>query len=146
MPVPFLNNRRQARRFALRLPVRYAVVADDQARAGIIPFPMPGCPAVPRPGGDAGSGELLDISSRGALFTTSARLSPGQRVELQVRWPVMLDGEVPLNLVVLGRIVRAEQGRAAIRIRCHEFRTARARAAMAGAQLVQAAPRMAPPA
>jgi len=90
---------RKALRFPLALPVRYR--ADD----------------------DAGVGKILNISSCGALFTTERPLALNTDVRLSVKWPVLLSDSVNLTLVVAGRIVRVEAGRAALEIQKYEFRT-----------------------
>jgi hypothetical protein len=45
-------------------------------------------------------------------------------VELSIAWPALLHNIAPMQLVVSGRIVRAEGARAAVRMVQHEFRTA----------------------
>ncbi|HTT63259.1 MAG TPA: PilZ domain-containing protein [Bryobacteraceae bacterium] len=97
MPAGTLQQR--AVRFPVKLPVRYKI------------------------GGECFWGELVNISSSGALFTTERPLPLGKRVELCINWPARLLDEVPLKLVVKGTIVRVEPGRAAVRMRKHEFRT-----------------------
>ena len=74
-------------------------------------------------GGEFGWGELVNISSSGALFTTQRDLSPADPVELCINWPARLLQAVPLNLVAKGTIVRVEPGMAAAKILSHEFRT-----------------------
>src|ERR1700732_2538322 len=56
----------RAVRFPVKLPVRYKV------------------------GGELGWGELVNISSSGALFTTERTLPLGKRVELWINWPALL--------------------------------------------------------
>lgn len=89
----------RAVRFPVKLPVRYRV------------------------GEEFGWGELVNISSSGALFTTESPLPLKKRVELWINWPALLMDSVPLKLVVYGVIVRLEPGRAAVKIGKHEFRT-----------------------
>lgn len=93
------GDNRSGLRFPLSLPVRYITR------------------------GDAGWGEILNISSSGALFTTEHPLPVRASAKLYIKWPVLLSDSVHLNLVASGRIVRVEPGRAAIRIKRHEFRT-----------------------
>jgi hypothetical protein len=50
-------------------------------------------------------------------------LLPGRRLELDISWPVQLNNQVALKLVARGRVVRFEEGRAAIEIQQYEFRT-----------------------
>jgi hypothetical protein len=99
--------RRASRRFAIEQEVSYKVL-DHRA-------------AVP----EGGAGKTLDISSKGVLFETAQRLRPGKRVEVSVNWPAQLEGGCPLKFVAVGRVVRADETRAAMHIEQHEFRTRR---------------------
>jgi len=101
--------RRATRRFAIEQEVLYKIL-DHRA-------------AVP----ESGVGRTVDISSRGVLFETVQRLRSGKRVEVSVNWPAQLDGGCPLKLVAVGRVVRAEETRAAMRIEQYEFRTRRSK-------------------
>ena len=71
----------------------------------------------------AGSGRTLNMSGKGVLFTTESILVEGKSVELAVSWPALLNGVIPLKLVVQGRLVRTEDKQAAIAIERYEFRT-----------------------
>ena len=62
------------------------------------------------------------MSGSGILFTTDCFLAEGSRIELAVNWPVSLDG-VALKLVVMGRVVWAEDERAAVAIKQYVFKT-----------------------
>ena len=70
-----------------------------------------------------GAGRTINISSSGVLFTTETQLTPGKRLEIAVNWPAQLNNQCPLKLIASGRIVRVEDGRAAIQIDRYEFRT-----------------------
>lgn len=75
----------------------------------------------------AGVGRSVDISSSGLGFLGQHQVKEGALVEVSMSWPVMLD-EVPMRLVVFGRVVRATTFFAACTIDRYEFRTqARAR-------------------
>jgi len=76
-----------------------------------------------RGGDEAGDGKTLNISSSVVLFTSKHMLLPGRRLELDISWPVQLNNQVALKLVARGRVVRFEEGRAAIEIQQYEFRT-----------------------
>jgi hypothetical protein len=67
-----------------------------------------------------GTGTSVNISSNGILFTADQHLEPRTTIELTV----LLDPNRPLLLVAVGRVVRSEEGRAAVGIERHEFRTA----------------------
>ena len=71
----------------------------------------------------SGVGKTLNVGSRGLLFTTEEKLPFGHRVEISMKWPARLGGTCPLKFVASGRVVRAETGKAAIRIERYEFRT-----------------------
>jgi hypothetical protein len=72
-----------------------------------------------------GTGRTLNFGSTGILFTTEEALPLGRNVEISVNWPARLDGTCALQFVALGRVVRAEADRAAIRIERYEFKTRR---------------------
>jgi PilZ domain len=75
---------------------------------------------------EKGEGKTVNVSSCGILFTCQHQLAVGRRVRLCINWPVLLNDKVALKLVVRGRVVRSDEGRAAIEIQQHEFRTASA--------------------
>jgi hypothetical protein len=70
-----------------------------------------------------GLGKTLNMSSGGVLFTTESALPEGERVELAVSWPAQLNDTLPLKLVAMGRLVRADETQAAIVIERYEFKT-----------------------
>ena len=72
---------------------------------------------------EVGVGRTMDLSSRGILFDAGQPLPVGMNVELSIAWPVLLHNVAPLQLVVLGRVVRCDRGRTALRMTQHEFRT-----------------------
>src|ERR1051326_5489103 len=114
-----LPERRGTNRFPVREDVRYRVV---HSKAGNI----------------AGAGTTLNMGSGEILFTTEEKLPLGRTVEIAVNWPARLDGTCPLQFVATGRVVRAEDREAAVRIDRYEFKTRSANgiAAGAGAPLV----------
>lgn len=85
-----------------------------------------------RDGETVAAGKTLNISSSGVLFTTDQMLLPGRRLELAISWPAQLDNKCALKLVARGRVVRFEDGCAALEIMQHEFRTKATRAVVAG--------------
>ena len=98
------GDRRHSVRFPLEWEVRYQVLSKRYAD-------------------ESGEGKTVNISSGGVLFTSQHELPPGRRVELSIRWPVQLSNKCALKLVARGRVVRFEEGRAAVEIQQHEFRT-----------------------
>jgi hypothetical protein len=67
-------------------------------------------------------GKTVNISGSGVLFTSDHPLSPGDRIELSINWPAKLNDKCALKLVARGRVVRCQDGLAAIEIMQHEFR------------------------
>jgi hypothetical protein len=101
--------RRSSKRFPIEQEVQYRIL-DHKAAAP-----------------ENGIGKTLDISSGGVLFETAQRLRFGKRVEVSINWPAKLDGNCLLKFVAVGRVTRADDARAAIRIEQYEFRTRRAK-------------------
>ena len=102
-PVPRSSERRLASRFPLQQELRYRLLHARRACAG--------------------TGETLDISSKGILFTTTERLPPGAMIEIAMHWPARLNGNCLLQFVATGRVVRSNSNSAAVRIQRYEFRT-----------------------
>lgn len=102
-------DRRGSDRFPIERDLRYKVISKKN-------------------GDEAGQGKTLNISSTGVLFTADRMLLPGRRLEVAISWPAQLNNKCALKLVARGKIVRFEQGRAAMEIQQYEFRTASAAA------------------
>jgi hypothetical protein len=100
-------DRRGNVRYPLNLEVRYTVVGH-------------------RGPAENGSGRTIDMSISGLSFTADRPLSIGQRLDLSIEWPVLLDGGVQLQLVTSGVVVRSAGAVLALRIARPEFRTKRA--------------------
>ncbi len=76
-------------------------------------------------GGVVGVGQTLDLSSSGILVESphQQKVSVGSQLEVSVEWPILLDGTTPLQLVILGRVVRSETSRFAASFPRYYFRT-----------------------
>src|SRR5437763_14427808 len=98
------NDRRASDRLPIEREVRYRIINR-------------------KTGDEMGTGKTLNMSSNGVLFTTDGFLIPGRRVELAISWPAQLNCKIPLKLVARGRVVRSEDGVAAVEIQQYEFRT-----------------------
>lgn len=72
---------------------------------------------------EVGLGKTVNMSSNGVLFTTDQLLLPGRRVEVSISWPAQLNNRCALRLVARGRVVRFDEGRAAMEIQQYEFKT-----------------------
>lgn len=70
-----------------------------------------------------GTGVVVDFSSGGVLFRTASLLPIGTAVQLAIGWPAKLDGQHDLKMMARGRVVRFQNGLAAVEIMTHEFRT-----------------------
>lgn len=108
--MPFNQNpgnteRRHSDRFPIEREVRYRVLNK-------------------RGGDEQGDGRTVNMSSAGILFTTEQMMLPGRRLEVSINWPAQLNNKCALKLVARGRVVRFEEGRAAMEIQQYEFRTA----------------------
>ena len=102
-PIPGLArpDQRRYRRFPIALKLSYALRSHT-----------------------SGEGEVSDISRGGLLFRSGAILPAGERIEVVVQWPFLLDGNCPLNLRIQGRVLRSDQRGTAIQLEKYEFRTA----------------------
>jgi hypothetical protein len=100
------DDRRGADRFPIERELRYKILSRKSGTEG-----------------DSGSGITVNMSSNGVLFTTDRHLLPGRRLEVAISWPAQLNSKIALKLVARGRVVRSEEGRAAIEIHQYEFRT-----------------------
>jgi hypothetical protein len=101
------SDRRSSVRFPLNLEVRYSVAG----RRGQV---------------ETGSGRTIDMSSSGLSFTADRPLLVGQNLDVSIDWPARLDGDVQIQLIVSGVVVRSSGAATALRIERHDFRTRRA--------------------
>ena len=70
-----------------------------------------------------GFGRTINISSRGALLEISDPLPNRCRIRLSINWPFLLDGSIPLKLLMYGHIVRVVSNTIAISVTEHTFHT-----------------------
>jgi hypothetical protein len=63
-----------------------------------------------------GMGHTIDMSNGGIAFTTQSLLPANVEITLHVRWPVRLEGDVPVELHAAGRLARSEAMRAALQL------------------------------
>lgn len=102
---PVLKDRRSKVRFPLELRVRYRTLGR-------------GSPI-------AGTGWVVNMSRSGVLVSSPHEIGPRIRVELNIEWPSLLDGRVPLQFVTVGTVVRREASSFAVVFTQYQFRTAR---------------------
>ena len=103
-PTTISEDRRSRRRYPIRLSLQFTAT---KIRSVTI----------------AGTGSVLDLSSRGIAFTTEKTLHPHMRITLFISWPVLLEGETRIMLVANGTIVRTMGQVAAVKVSRYEFRT-----------------------
>jgi hypothetical protein len=99
------KDRRESSRFPLQEDLHYRLI-DSKSQSAI-----------------AGVGTTLNIGSGGILFTTEELLPVGKTIEISVNWPARLDGTCALKFVAVGRVIRSERNRAAVRIERYQFKT-----------------------
>jgi len=97
-------DRRLKRRFRIEQDVRYKMLYGQRVA-------------------ETGLGKTTDISSGGVSFTTDNMLSIGIPVELSMNWPVLLNQNCALKLMIYGCVVRSNGQGSAMVIERYEFRT-----------------------
>jgi hypothetical protein len=95
--------RRSKARYPVKLTVRYRAVGRHQSVNGV--------------------GHTLNMSSGGLLVSAQHEVSAGLRLEVNVEWPLLLDGAIPLQLVAHGKVVRCGGSMFAISFAQYQFRT-----------------------
>ena len=100
------SERRASTRFALALEVRHTI---SGYRAPV----------------ETGSGRTINLSGSGLSLIAEKPLSTGQELDVSIDWPVLLDGDTRLQLIMSGVVVRTNGTAIALKIRRHEFRTRR---------------------
>jgi hypothetical protein len=88
------RERRSSVRVPLAFPMRYETGLKAQKSQGV--------------------GRVIDMSTSGIAFTTESLVRKNTRVALHIQWPVRIDGDVPVELVASGKVVRTEQTKAAL--------------------------------
>ena len=71
----------------------------------------------------SGVGRTMNMSSGGLLIAADQRTELGAKIELNVEWPSLLDGTIPLQLVAVGRVVRCLESGFALSFTQYQFRT-----------------------
>jgi hypothetical protein len=99
----FVGERRWKRRYPIQLAIGYKLLSTRLSLHGI--------------------GTTIDFSSTGIAFATEDSLPVGRQVEISVDWPAKIDGHCALRLVAVCNVVRSGNGRVAVRICGHEFKT-----------------------
>jgi hypothetical protein len=96
--------RRAKKRFGIDRPLRYRMLYGASI-------------------GQVASGVAVDASSNGVWLEAENELKVGDPLELLIDWPVQLNGDVPLQLVTAGCVIRVQGNRCAVSVERYEFRT-----------------------
>jgi len=67
----------------------------------------------------------MNMSSGGVLVASLHQLDTGIGLELNIQWPYLLEGQIPLQLVAAGTVVHCEKSGFVLQLTRHQFRTAR---------------------
>ena len=97
--------RRSKVRFPLQLPVSYRTIGRGASCTG------EGC--------------VVNMSRRGILVSSRHEIGVGALMELNIEWPPLLYGRIPLRLVAVGKLVRCDAFSFAVVLGRHQFRTAK---------------------
>lgn len=75
----------------------------------------------------SGAGKALNLSSGGVLVASTQQIIVGALVEMNIEWPFLIDGRIPLQLVAVGRVLRQDAtlgaSHFAATLERYEFRT-----------------------
>jgi hypothetical protein len=71
------------------------------------------------------SGRPLNVTRGGILFKPQAPVPNHGQIELAIDWPLQLNGDCYLKLMVCGRVVRSDRMGTAIAILRHECRSSK---------------------
>lgn len=99
-----LSDRRGKSRFKIRRELRYRLLREGEVI-------------------EAGTGFTVDIGSGGVAFRSGRAFRVGEYVELSISWPVLLAESCPMQLSVLGKVLRTDGQRSVCSVDKYEFRT-----------------------
>jgi len=101
---PLGKDPRRSTRYPLALSVRFHTDSpDEMGRRGV----------------------TRNFSSRGMFIETDPPAEEGSQIKIVVEWPVLLGGEVPLQFIALGQVIRCDQSGFAMHFLRYEYRTRR---------------------
>ncbi len=98
------SERRVKCRYPLELNVRYQAV-------GVAARPI------------SGIGQTVNMSSGGMFMACTAEIPEGTRLKTFVEWPSLLNGTTPLQLIIVGTVVRSTSLGVSIAIESYQFKT-----------------------
>jgi hypothetical protein len=98
------SERRVKCRYPLELNVRYQTVGT----AG---------------GPVSGIGQTVNMSSGGMFLSCAGNIPEGTRLKVFVEWPSLLNGTTPLQLIMVGTVVRSTSSGVSIAFESYQFKT-----------------------
>jgi hypothetical protein len=98
------NERRVKFRYPLELNARYQTVG---ASGGAI----------------SGIGQTVNMSSGGMFLACGGNIPEGTRLKTFVEWPSLLNGTTPLQLIMVGTVVRSTALGVSIALESYQFKT-----------------------
>jgi len=96
------DERREHKRYALTLPMRYRVTPRHAAAV-------------------TGTGTTCDISQAGVGFLCGEALPEGSHIEVMAQWPARSAGGPPMDLRMTGFVLRSNRGVAAVAVTSHKL-------------------------
>src|SRR5580658_4989689 len=81
-----------------------------------------------------GAGETVWMSRHEVAFLAKAPACVGDKVRIYIAWPVLLNGAVPLQLIVNAEIVQCSGPLSVAKLTRHEFRTRGIQSSSVGAR------------
>jgi hypothetical protein len=97
------NERRVKSRYPLELNVRYQILGPASLVAGV--------------------GQTVNMSSSGMLLACTNNIPEGTRLKMFVEWPSLLNGTTPLQLIMVGTVVRCVAIGVSVVFESYQFRT-----------------------
>jgi hypothetical protein len=99
------TGRNAARRFPVSYGLRYVMTQPAAERTG------------------TGTGETVWMSRQEVAFLAKGSARVGDKVQIYIAWPVLLNGMVPLQLILNAEIVQCSGPLCIAKLTKHEFRT-----------------------
>jgi len=105
-----------SRRFPMTYGLRYVMTPPAAERTG------------------TGAGETVWMSRQEVAFLAKGPACVGDKVQIYIAWPVLLNGAVPLQLIVNAEIVQCSGPLSIAKLTKHEFRTRGIQSSSVGAR------------
>ena len=99
------TGRNAARRFPMSYGLRYVMTQPAAERTG------------------TGAGETVWMSRHEVAFLTKGSARVGDKLQIYIAWPVLLNDAVPLQLILNAEIVQCSEPLCIAKLTRHEFRT-----------------------